>query len=213
MQDESTLLVVSADMSHYLPAAEAIKRDQQTLRRILALDPHWSIDQDNRTCGRFPIGVLLELARSQQWRPMVLHTSNSGDASGDKDAVVGYAAVAFYGEKSMSKPNDNRQPLTPEQGAVLVKLARQTLARQFGREVEPKQAQPLETLLEDHALQARCGTFVTLKIDNQLRAASAACRPANRWLLACVTMQSMRRSMTRAFHRSAKRSWTRCISR
>jgi len=169
MQDESTLLVVSADMSHYLPAAEAVKRDQQTLRRILALDPHWSTDQDNRTCGRFPIGVLLELARSQQWRSMVLHTSNSGDTSGDKDAVVGYAAVAFYGEKSMSKPNDNRQPLTPEQGAVLVKLARQTLARQFGREIEPKQAQPLEPLLEDHALQAHCGTFVTLKIDNQLR--------------------------------------------
>jgi AmmeMemoRadiSam system protein B/AmmeMemoRadiSam system protein A len=169
MQDASTLLVVSADMSHYLPATEALKRDQQTLRRILALDPDWSADQDNRTCGRFPIGVLLELARSQQWRPMVLHTSNSGDASGDKDAVVGYAAVAFYGEKSMSKQNDNRQHLTPEQGAALVKLARQTLARQFGRDIEPGEARTLDTLLEDHALQARCGTFVTLKMDDQLR--------------------------------------------
>lgn len=169
IQDESTLLVVSADMSHYLPAAEAVKRDQQTLRRILALDPDWSIDQDNRTCGRFPIGVLLELARSQQWRPMVLHTSNSGDVTGDKDAVVGYAAVAFFGEKSMSKQNDNSQHLTPEQGATLVKLARNTLARQFDREIEPAEAQTLDALLADHALQARCGTFVTLKMDDQLR--------------------------------------------
>jgi AmmeMemoRadiSam system protein A len=169
IQDSSTLLVVSADLSHYLPAAEAVKRDQQTLRRILALDPDWSKDQDNRTCGRFPIGVLLELARSQQWRPIVLHTSNSGDTTGDKEAVVGYAAVAFYGEKSMSKQSENSSPLTLQQGAALVQLARQTLARHLGRQIEPGEAKTLETLLEDRALQACCGTFVTLKMDNELR--------------------------------------------
>jgi MEMO1 family protein len=169
IDEASTLLVVSADLSHYLPAAQAIKRDRQTLDRILSLDPDWSRDQDNRTCGHFPIGVLLELARDRQWRPMVLHTSNSGDATGDKQAVVGYAAVAFYGDEPMPKQNDNSQHLTPQQGATLVKLARQTLARHFGRPIEPGEASSLETLLEDHALQARCGTFVTLKIDDQLR--------------------------------------------
>ena len=169
IQDESTLLVVSADLSHYLSVAEAIKRDRETLNRILALDPDWSKDQNNRTCGRFPIGVLLELARDRQWRPIVLHTSNSGDATGDASAVVGYAAVAFYGEKSMQKQSENSQRLSSQQGAALVKLARQTLARHFGRQIEPGEAKTLETLLEDHALQSRCGTFVTLKIDDQLR--------------------------------------------
>jgi AmmeMemoRadiSam system protein B/AmmeMemoRadiSam system protein A len=169
LEDASTLLVVSADLSHYLPAAEAVNRDRQTLERILALDPNWSQDQDNRTCGRFPVGVLLELARNHQWRPVVLHTSNSGDATGDKQAVVGYAAVAFYGDESMHKQNENSQSLTPRQGAVLVTLARQTLARHFGRQIDPAEARTLETSLEGQALQARCGTFVTLKIDNQLR--------------------------------------------
>jgi MEMO1 family protein len=169
LEDAATLLVVSADLSHYLPAAEAVRRDRQTLARILALDPDWSQDQDNRTCGRFPVGVLLELARNHQWRPIVLHTSNSGDATGDQEAVVGYAAVAFYGDESMPKPNANSQSLTPEQGAALVSLARQTLARHFGRQIDPAAAKSLETLLEDQALQARCGTFVTLKIDHQLR--------------------------------------------
>lgn len=69
----------------------------------------------------------------------------------------------------MSKQNDNSQHLTPEQGATLVKLARNTLARQFDREIEPAEAQTLDALLADHALQARCGTFVTLKMDDQLR--------------------------------------------
>lgn len=61
------------------------------------------------------------------------------------------------------------QPLNPKQGAALVALARQTLARHFGETIASADAQRLETLLAAQALQARCGTFVTLKIDNQLR--------------------------------------------
>ena len=69
----------------------------------------------------------------------------------------------------MQNQTDNRQPLTPEQGKALVALARQTLARHFGATITPADGQHLEELIADQALQARCGTFVTLKIDNQLR--------------------------------------------
>ena len=169
MQNPQTLLVVSADLSHYLPYDDAVKRDRETLNRILSLDPRWQKDQDNRTCGRYPVGVLLELARKQHWQPVLLHYSNSGDTAGDRDAVVGYGAVAFYGDEPMPNRTDNRRPLTPEQGAALVALARQTLVRHFGETTAPADTQQLETLLSDQALQARCGTFVTLKIDNQLR--------------------------------------------
>ena len=169
MQNPQTLLVVSADLSHYLPYDDAVKRDRETLDRILSLDPRWQKDQDNRTCGRYPVGVLLELARKQHWQPVLLHYSNSGDTAGDRDAVVGYGAVAFYGDEPMPNRTDNRRPLTPEQGAALVALARQTLVRHFGETTAPADTQQLETLLSDQALQARCGTFVTLKIDNQLR--------------------------------------------
>jgi hypothetical protein len=133
LRGRKTLLVVSADLSHGLPHDDAVKRDRDTLDRILALDPDWQADQDNRCCGRYPVGVLLELARQHHWRPVLLHYTNSSDATGDRTAVVGYGAVAFYGDEPMQNPIDDRQALTPEQGATLVTLARQTLAGPFWR--------------------------------------------------------------------------------
>jgi AmmeMemoRadiSam system protein B/AmmeMemoRadiSam system protein A len=169
LRDPRTLLVVSADLSHGLSYENAVIRDRETLDRILSLDPDWPADQVNRSCGRYPVGVLLELARKGRWRPQLLHYSNSGDTSGDKSAVVGYGAVAFYGELPMINQTDNRQPLTADQGAALVSLARQTLAGHFGETTTPDEGQDLETRLADQALQACCGTFVTLKMDDQLR--------------------------------------------
>lgn len=169
VDDPHTLLVVSADLSHYLPYEAAVKRDKETLARIIALDPNWLDDQENRTCGRYPVGALLALARSRHWRPVLLHYNNSGDTAGDKDAVVGYGAVAFYGGDSMQPSSDVSQTLSPEQGAALVTLARRTLAGHYGENFPPDEARQLDARLIDPALQTRCGTFVTLKIENQLR--------------------------------------------
>jgi AmmeMemoRadiSam system protein A len=169
LRDRKTLLVVSADLSHGLPHDDAVERDRETLDRILSLDPDWQADQNNRSCGRYPVGVLLELARQHHWQPVLLHYTNSSDTTGDKAAVVGYGAVAFYGDEPMQNPIDNRQALTPEQGATLVDLARRTLADHFGETAGLDDGPDLDARLADQALQARCGTFVTLKIDNQLR--------------------------------------------
>jgi AmmeMemoRadiSam system protein B/AmmeMemoRadiSam system protein A len=169
VEDSRTLLVVSADLSHYLPYEAAVKRDKETLKRIIALDPNWHDDQENRTCGRYPVGVLLALARTRHWRPVLLHYNNSGDTAGDKDAVVGYGAVAFYGGEPMQSSSDVSQTLSPEQGAALVALARRTLAGHYGENFPSDEVRQLDAQLADPALQTRCGTFVTLKIDNQLR--------------------------------------------
>ncbi|BBO69251.1 MEMO1 family protein [Desulfosarcina alkanivorans] len=169
LRNPRTLLVVSADLSHGLPYDDAVERDRETLDRIISLDPNWQADQANRSCGRYPVGVLLELARKGHWRPLLLHYSNSGDTSGDKAAVVGYGAVAFYGDEPMPNQSDDRRMLTPEQGAALVTLARQTLAAHFGETAGPADDRQLAMQLADGALQARCGTFVTLKMDDQLR--------------------------------------------
>lgn len=169
VEDSRTLLVVSADLSHYLPYGTAVQRGKETLERILSLDPNWRYDQENRTCGRYPVGVLLALARSRHWRPVLLHYNNSGDTAGDKEAVVGYGAVAFYGGEPMQPSNDVSQTLSPEQGAALVALARRILAGHYGENVPSGEVRQLDALLADPALQTRSGTFVTLKIDNQLR--------------------------------------------
>jgi AmmeMemoRadiSam system protein A len=160
--------VVSADISHYLPYDAAVRRDKETLARICALDSDGLVDEENRTCGRYPVGVLLALARRQNWQPVLLHYNNSGDTAGDKNAVVGYGAVAFYGGEPMQSSSES-QALSPEQGAALVTLARRTLAGHYGKTVSPGETRQLDALLADPVLQARSGTFVTLKIDNQLR--------------------------------------------
>jgi AmmeMemoRadiSam system protein B len=36
------------------------------------------------------------LARENDWKPRLLKYQNSGDTSGDKSRVVGYAAIGFY---------------------------------------------------------------------------------------------------------------------
>jgi AmmeMemoRadiSam system protein A len=69
----------------------------------------------------------------------------------------------------MQDRTDTRQPLTPEQGAALVSLARQTLVRHFNDTAAPAISKEMEARLADRAIQARCGTFVTLTIDDQLR--------------------------------------------
>jgi uncharacterized protein (TIGR00296 family) len=69
----------------------------------------------------------------------------------------------------MQNQTDNRQPLTAEQGAALVSPGPADPGRPFRRNNRTGRWPTLETRLADQALQACCGTFVTLKIDDQLR--------------------------------------------
>ena len=161
--DESTLVAVSSDLSHYLSYDRALARDRETIAALLRLDAALLEKEENRACGRYPLAVLLYLARSRHWHPVLLHYANSGDTAGDRSAVVGYAAIAFFGENAMPpKPSS----LTPEQGRVLLSVARNTLNEHFGHPAEgiPNAGSPA-----DPALQAPCGTFVTLKIRGDLR--------------------------------------------
>lgn len=59
--------------------------------------------------------------------------------------------------------------LNPEQGQLLVRLARQTLAKEFAKKIPQKDIEDLEADLKDSRFQATSGTFVTLTIDRQLR--------------------------------------------
>ena len=161
-----TLVVASADLSHYLPYDEAQARDKATIDAILRGHSDLLLAESNRTCGAHPIAVLLDLARRHAWRPVLLNYATSGDSAGDRSAVVGYAAIAFYGEDPMSQQTPE---ITPQQGRALVRLARKTLMERFGRTLPAEEAAALADQLQDAALQSRCGTFVTLKIGGRLR--------------------------------------------
>ena len=89
---EETLIVISSDLSHYLPYDDATKRDATTCRRIEHLDTNIFHDQ---ACGATPIRGLLLLARKKGLSAMTLDLRNSADVAGDRKCVVGYGAWAF----------------------------------------------------------------------------------------------------------------------
>ena len=89
---EETLIVISSDLSHYLPYAAAREIDAQTARHILALDS--TIDHQ-QACGATPVNGLLLAARRHGLLARQLDLRNSGDTAGDKARVVGYGAFAF----------------------------------------------------------------------------------------------------------------------
>jgi len=87
-----TLIVVSSDMSHFLPYAAANQIDRDTCAHILQLDTHIRPEQ---ACGAYPINGLLLTARQRRLTPRLIDHCNSGDTAGDKKRVVGYAAFSF----------------------------------------------------------------------------------------------------------------------
>jgi len=96
--DDKTLLVVSSDLSHYLPYDSAVEKDRETIGMILKLEGEALRSRENAACGAIPICVVTGIAERLKWEPRLLHYSNSGDTAGPKDRVVGYAAIAFYGD-------------------------------------------------------------------------------------------------------------------
>lgn len=87
-----TLIVISSDLSHFLPYNMAQAVDQETVNHILALD---STLTPHEACGGAPLNGLLLAARRHHLQPQLLGLCNSGDTAGDKGRVVGYASIAF----------------------------------------------------------------------------------------------------------------------
>jgi AmmeMemoRadiSam system protein B len=92
-----TVIIVSSDLSHYLPYELAQAVDQETVQNILSLRGSLTHQQ---ACGGTPVNGLILAARRHQLRPRLLDLCNSGDTAGDKNRVVGYASFIFMEETS-----------------------------------------------------------------------------------------------------------------
>lgn len=95
---EPVSIIVSSDMSHYLPQATAQKRDSAALARVLALDPQGLLAvvrrEDISMCGVLPMTLGLLIARALGATSARLAAyATSGEVSGDYEQVVGYAGV------------------------------------------------------------------------------------------------------------------------
>ena len=89
---DETLIVVSSDLSHYLPYEQARGTDRRTADAIVALDARLDPEE---ACGAAPINGLLEAARARGLTAELLDLRTSGDTAGERDRVVGYGAFAF----------------------------------------------------------------------------------------------------------------------
>ena len=92
---EETLIVISSDLSHYLPYRDAQRVDNETAQSILKM--HQPIAHDH-ACGGTPVSGLIIAAKQHHLAPHLLDLRNSGDTAGNRDQVVGYASFAFTDE-------------------------------------------------------------------------------------------------------------------
>jgi len=102
VRGEGALLVVSSDFTHYEPDPIARRLDREAIERILELDAEGFyrllVEKRLSICGGGAITILLAAADFLGWKEAKLVSySTSGDVSGDRSAVVGYAAISLEG--------------------------------------------------------------------------------------------------------------------
>lgn len=94
------LIVASSDMNHYESDEVTRVKDHRAIERILSLDPRGLFDvvtqQDITMCGFGPAVAMLTAARQLGAKSAELvKYATSGDVSGDRNMVVGYAGIVI----------------------------------------------------------------------------------------------------------------------
>jgi hypothetical protein len=135
---------------------------------------------DEDACGKRPILMLLHLAREKGWQTRLLDYRHSGDTSGERAKVVGYAAIAFFEGDAPGTPAElPLDAVTADEQKFLLELARRTLtAATAGRNADPPPPADVP-----RRLQQRGGCFVTLPKGGELRGCIGhvfACQPLYR---------------------------------
>lgn len=95
---EPVLIVASSDMNHYESDAITRVKDAKAIEKMLALDPRGLFDvvmhEDISMCGYGPTVAMLTAAKVLgATAASLVKYATSGDVSGDRNMVVGYAGV------------------------------------------------------------------------------------------------------------------------
>lgn len=92
------VFIASTDFTHYEPHEIAVKKDALAIERIINIDPEGLynvVEKYNISmCGPGPVMTLLHIAKRRGVsKAEKLAYATSGDVSGDKSLVVGYASI------------------------------------------------------------------------------------------------------------------------
>lgn len=98
---EKILIIASSDMNHYESDALTRVKDHKAIEHVLALDPRglWEVvtRQHISMCGFGPTVAMLTAAKRLGAKSAELvKYATSGDVSGDRDTVVGYAGIIVH---------------------------------------------------------------------------------------------------------------------
>jgi MEMO1 family protein len=99
---EPVLLIASSDMNHYESDAITRVKDRKAIARILALDARGLYDtvrsEGITMCGyTATVAMLIAMRDLGAKDAEVIRYATSGDVTGDRDEVVGYAGITIRG--------------------------------------------------------------------------------------------------------------------
>lgn len=97
----NVVIIASTDFTHYEPHKIAVEKDRLAIDAILKLDAELFLkvveDKYISMCGPGPVAVMIVACRGLgASRAELLGYATSGDITGDRSAVVGYASIAVY---------------------------------------------------------------------------------------------------------------------
>ncbi|WP_461831858.1 AmmeMemoRadiSam system protein B [Aquifex sp.] len=100
LKEKDALIVISSDMSHYISAKEAKKKDEiliSAMERLNTEELYFKAVQYNITmCGVVPAVVGIEAAKIMgATKGVVIDYTNSGEITGDYSSVVAYLGMMF----------------------------------------------------------------------------------------------------------------------
>lgn len=166
ISDDKTLVIASTDWSHYYDYKTAVKLDSEGLEAVKENDPdkllRCAAEGKSEACG-LPAVLAAMLYAGQKAANVstVLKYANSGDVTGDRSKVVGYAAAVFSRDITELNASEKKTAL---------KLARTTLENHYlgtNKAVE----------ISSPALLRKSGAFVTLNKGGRLRGCIGMIRP------------------------------------
>ncbi|MBM3254676.1 MAG: AmmeMemoRadiSam system protein B, partial [Candidatus Omnitrophica bacterium] len=162
---KDVLIIASTDLSHYHNYEDAVRIDTLTLSEISKLDPKNFFEdlstENVELCGGGAVLTLMIASRTLGAGDLkILKYANSGDVTGDRLKVVGYASGIIT--RGIQK-GDEQEMLNESQKSRLLYIARYSIENYLKTDSKP---QLLET---DPKLVENKGAFVTITKHNQLR--------------------------------------------
>ncbi|MEW6413196.1 MAG: AmmeMemoRadiSam system protein B [Candidatus Zixiibacteriota bacterium] len=179
--DARTVMIASTDWQHYRPASQGWKLDSAGIDCIKRLDPDAleSYLQQGRTeaCGGAALVAVMRAAIAKGAnRAKILKYGDSGDLTGDKSSVVGYAAAVIYksdgkdtsnptepsGGETMKSDSSPKFELTDADRHLLLEIARTSIDCHLNKK-------PLPDYDVSQTLRDNGAAFVTLNKSGRLR--------------------------------------------